>query len=261
MKKSFVRSALVTGALMAAALVPSVASAGMLTFNLNNSSGLSVAGNAGLQTAVSGPDTASVRISAWTLSGASGAGTVSVSTLGAYGANGVGATSTGEDGNNGTHTIDNQGSRDFIVLQFDRAVKLDMATFTPFALTLVNNNTDTDFTVGVGTTLAAWNAQPSLAGMSSAALTTMFGGTLFNYAGSNVTNSKALNPANAYGNIWLIGASFNNPDAIYDSFKLSNVTAINAPVPEASTWMLMIAGFGVVGGSMRRKSKGIYAVA
>jgi hypothetical protein len=261
MTKSFVRSALAAGALMAAAAVPSAASAGMLTFNLNNSAGLSVVSGAGFQTAVSGSDTANVRISAWTLSGASGAGTVSLSSLGTYGANGVGATSTGEDGNNGTHTLDNQGSRDFVVLQFDRMVKLDMATFTPFALTLVNNNTDTDFTVGVGNTIGAWNTQPSLAGMSSAALTTMFGGTLFNYTGSNATNSKALNTAGTYGNIWLIGASFNNPDSVFDSFKLSNVTAINAPVPEASTWMMMIAGFGVVGGSMRRRNKGVYAVA
>jgi hypothetical protein len=243
---------------MAAALVPASASAASFLFSLN---GVTVVSNAVTTSAVSGPDTLNVRVSAWTLSGASGAGTVSSASLGAYGAAGLGATSTGESGNDGTHTVDNQFNRDFLVFQFDKAVKLDMATFTPFALTLVNNNTDTDFTVGVGNTIGAWNTQPSLAGMSSAALTTMFGGTLFNYTGSNVTNSKALNTAGTYGNIWLVGASFNNPDAVFDSFKLSNVTAINAPVPEASTWMMMIAGFGVVGGSMRRRNKGVYAVA
>lgn len=41
---------------------------------------------------------------------------------------------------------------------------------------------------------------------------------------------------------------------MFDSYKLKNFKVVTAPVPESVTWMMMIAGFGVVGATMRRKT-------
>ena len=258
MNKSFTRNLLAAGALLASVAIPATASAATMLFGLT---GLTIQSGAGFnfttQTVTVGAETVKVRISAWSLSGTSGNGTVSSSTLGSFGS-GLGAISGGETATN-THTLDNQISRDFLVFQFDKSVKLVDALFTPFAL--AGNAADTDFTVGVGTTATAWNVQPALNGMTNAALTTMFGGSLAHYVGSNVANTKALNPSGTYGNMWMIGASFNNPDTVFDSYKLKNVTAVTAPVPESATWMMMIAGFGIVGATMRRKAAAVRAVA
>ena len=202
-----------------------------------------------------------VRISAWSLSGVSGAtGTLTAATLGEYGA-GLGATSTGEDGNSNTHTVDNEINRDFLVFQFDKSVSLVDALFTAFSLPSNTTNFDTDFTVGSGTTASAWTSTLALGGLTYAQLLTQLGNGINSYAGAASVNSttpaatQTLNPLNKYGNVWVIGSSFANPDSKYDAFKLSNLNAVSAPVPEASTWLMMIAGFGVVGAASRRQRK------
>jgi hypothetical protein len=59
--------------------------------------------------------------------------------------------------------------------------------------------------------------------------------------------------------VWVIGSSFANPDSKFDAYKLSNVQAVVA-VPESATWMMMIAGFGIVGAASRRKAAGRLSV-
>ena len=72
-------------------------------------------------------------------------------------------------------------------------------------------------------------------------------------------NTRGINPGNNVGNFWLIGASFDNPDRYYDGFKLKKLTYTVAPpppsVPEPGTWLMMILGFGLVGGVMRREKR------
>jgi PEP-CTERM motif len=261
MKKSFVRGALAAGALVASTLLPSVASAATVIFGLTGLTASGpAAGNFATQTISLGAGLGNVtmRVSAWSIAGTSGAGAMQTSILGIFGS-GLGATSSDENGSGNTHTLDNQNRRDFLIFQFDQAVRLDSATFTPFALS--GQSADTDFTVGFGTTGLASNAALNFNGASFSTLTSLFGGGLTNYAGASNTNTKSLSLANSYGNMWMVGASFANPDNALDSFKLSQLTAVTVPVPEASTWMMMIAGFGVVGASMRRKRAGLAQLA
>ncbi len=252
MKTSFIRCAYAAGALVAAAMVPAPASAA--TFGLlglsTNSGAFATQSSGGIN----------VRISAWSLSGVSGAtGTLSAALLGQYGS-GLGATSSGEDGNSNTHTVDNEINRDFLVFQFDKQVSLIDALFTAFSLPSNTTNFDTDFTVGSGTTGSAWTSTLALGGLTYAQLLTQLGNGINSYAGAASVNNatpaatQALNPLNKYGNVWVIGSSFANPDSKFDAYKLSNLNAVVA-VPESATWMMMIAGFGIVGAASRRQRK------
>jgi hypothetical protein len=253
MKKSFVRNLFTAGALVASASIPAAASAATVLFGLT---GLSTNSGAYATQSAGGIN---VRISAWSLSGTSGAsGTLQSSTLGEY-STGLGATSSDDSGSNNTHTIDNENRRDFLVFQFDKQVSLIDALFTAFSLPSNSTNFDTDFTVGSGTTGTAWTSTLALGGLTYAQLQAVLGNGINSYGGSASVNSatpaatQALNPAGLYGNVWVIGSSFANPDSKFDAFKLSNVNAV-AAVPESSTWMMMIAGFGIVGAAARRKT-------
>lgn len=44
-------------------------------------------------------------------------------------------------------------------------------------------------------------------------------------------------------------------------YRIANVSFIAAPVPEPGTWAMMIGGFGLAGGMLRRKRRGVAALA
>ena len=72
---------------------------------------------------------------------------------------------------------------------------------------------------------------------------------------TNGTSSRSFNNGafNAFSNVWVVGASTVNWDGRIDSFKLKSISYdVGAPVPEPATWMMLILGFGVIGGAMRR---------
>ena len=48
---------------------------------------------------------------------------------------------------------------------------------------------------------------------------------------------------------------------LYSQSNQSQIYLVNAPVPEAATWGMMIVGFGIVGASMRRRMKVTYKLA
>jgi hypothetical protein len=76
--------------------------------------------------------------------------------------------------------------------------------------------------------------------------------------GNSYDSYRNINPGNNIGNLWLIGASFNNPEGAWklDGFKLEKLTFEVPPsVPEPSTWLMMILGFGLVGGTMRAQRR------
>lgn len=252
MTTTIVRGACIAGALAVLALAPTIAAAATpITFSLT---GLPVQSSGGFKYVTQTVGGVKMRATAWSLSNQSGTGTVAKSTIGVY-SQGLGATSSGENGNGNTHTLDNQGQRDFIVFTFDRKVDLYSALFTAFNLS--GSVDDTDFTVGYANVGGAWNANPAINALSLAQLSTYFGGTLSNYAGNTLSNHAAtqlLSPGTQYANTWLVGASFANPDRNFDSFKLRTLKLQTAPVPESATWMMMIAGFGAAGVAMRRKT-------
>lgn len=243
-------SAVCAVALSTAVAVPSVRAA-TYVFSLTGSSSTNgTHANSRTFSTTSGGTTLNMRVTGWSLTSPTSLGLVQDSFLGIYGA-GLGVTSGDENGSGNTHTADNQNRYDFFVLQFDQAVSLVSGKFTPYSL---GNSLDTDATVGFGTTNTAWNSQPALNNTSYSTLSGVFNGGFSTLTGNGTTNTRLLNPAANIGNIWLVGAAFNNADRRVDSFKFSNLTVSgSSAVPEPATWAMMIFGFGMVGSAMRRR--------
>lgn len=147
-----------------------------------------------------------------------------------------------------SHTIDNSGRQDFIVIQFDKLVQLANANFK----TGWHGFNDTDATIGYLTSAAPFSTPVSLNGAPISSLSSY---NLFASGGmgNSGNNSRNINPDGNLGNVWLIGASFNNPEGSkkLDGFKFEKLSFSVAAVPEPSTWMMMILGFGFVGGALR----------
>lgn len=185
--------------------------------------------------------TNSVRVTGWSVNN----GHVENGALGRWSA-GVGVQNSSTDN---SHTVDNVGWVDFILLQFDTNVILDMVTFN----TGFDNMWDTDATIGVADLAGAWNITPSWDNQSVSVLSpfTFFHSGSVGYSGSN---TRGVNPNGLAGNAWIIAATSSNPDSLPDGFKIASVTfnPVGA-VPEPSTWALLILGFGLIGGAMRRR--------
>ena len=183
---------------------------------------------------------------------------ISKSYLGDYG-NGLGVTGSGDsNGANNLHTIDNVGQQDFIIIQFDRKVKLISATFTPFS---VDGSTDSDATIGVRNLASQTDLGPNAAinlttrNSLNALLGTQYGSN----STSTSANNRLLDPNNYIGRIWMIAASLQVTNQRYydnkkDGFKLKDVKVVTVGVvPEPATWLTMIAGFGFAGAAIRRR--------
>lgn len=157
------------------------------------------------------------------------------------------------DNHTNGHTIDNKGSYDFVVFQFDQVVEINSATLTAFK---IGSSTDLDLSVGIGNTNVAWN---SILGVSDIAALL---GTRTDIDRNSTTNNGGtytidINPNNLQGNLLFVGASFKSSDRD-DGFKIGKLNLSTLPpappaVPEPATWAMMIAGFGLVGAAMRRR--------
>jgi len=185
-----------------------------------------------------------------------------------------------------THQIDNFGnsagssSIDFIELDFSQAVTLgqvQQSAFESFNKTLTSQNiNDDDMSYGKGTKTTFSDGL--------AMTTSAFGGVLTSNIGNNgecststwkndgvtltgCNDTKTLNTSSASNSTtasttWFIAASILSNyggDGNPDSFKIASLTAYytlppvkQAAVPEPSTWMTMILGFGVAGTALRR---------
>ena len=185
--------------------------------------------------------TTSVRVSSWSIS----RGAIENARLGVF-RQGIGV-SNARRGD--SHTIDNGGSLDFLVLQFDRMVRLTDAEFR----TGFHNMNDTDATIGYANTVTDYLSQPALNGVSFSSLQAI--GNLYASNSASGNSIRNVNPDGFTGNTWLIGSSFDNPDGHRDGFKLRSIAFdtvdVSAPVPEPATWALMLLGFAAIGGAMR----------
>jgi PEP-CTERM motif len=102
-------------------------------------------------------------------------------------------------------------------------------------------------------------------------------GTAFNPA-TPIANALAVNDDFTAGNFnqsgftfaLLAGTSYFAVASGFDNFDFGDYTlAINGPgtviiggaIPEASTWAMIIAGFGIVGAALRRRRRSIVALA
>jgi len=240
------RSVAYSLALAAATVAPSIAQAAV-TFSFTGNSATSGAdANSAIFTGSDG--TTKVRASAWSISG----NTVFDSYLGVF-STGLGATSA-DDGNgaNNTHTIDNQNRLDFVLLQFNTAVKLESANFSTYAVG--GNTRDSDATIAYGTTATNWMAQPALNNANVSTLNSLFSGS-YTSLGNAAGGTRNINSGFS-GNLWLVGAVFVNDDRAIDAFKFGalKVTPTGA-VPEPATWAMMIGGFGAIGSAMRMRRR------
>ncbi len=141
-----------------------------------------------------------------------------------------------------SHTVDNNVSFldgfDFLLLEFDQEISLDKAGFA----TGWHGMNDTDATIGYGTL-----TQP---------ITSLAGFTFYESWGRGKSGDdvRTINPEGFVGNTWIIGASSSSKrDKYADGFKLSGVSynVVTPAVPEPSTWLMLILGFGFVGGMLR----------
>jgi hypothetical protein len=234
------------GAVAVAALftaVPAIAAPVTINFT-GNSLILGTDGNA--RSYSDAANTVNVRATAWSWDGS----TVRDSFLGAYGS-GLGVTSGDELGLLNTHVVDNQNRVDFVLLQFDQTVSLTSAVFNSFKVGL-NRVADSDATIAWGTLAGVWNQGLTFDNTDGKSLAKLFAGSA-DALDALPSASRALDLGTAAGNFWLIGANFENADRKIDGFKLGGVTLKTvAPVPEPSTWALMLAGFALVGVAMRR---------
>lgn len=229
----FNKSIFAAAMLAATALVPAAASATSFDFTGLNVNTSNTYGN--VRTFV-GSDGTKVEASAYSLNGS----TLSAAFLGQYvgGGNhqyGLGVTNSGNDN---THTIDNSGWTDFVVLQFDKMVSVSELGLYGFG--------DTDLTWAVGTT-----ATPFLSTLSFANYTALDNafGTFNSSAGSNSSSYATRSVNGTMGNLFLVAASTSGSN---DAFKLSSLTANVAAVPEPATWGMMMIGLGLAGAMMRR---------
>ena len=184
-----------------------------------------------------------VRVSGWSIYN----GVISKAQLGVW-PDGLGVKNGSGDN---SHTIDNSGYLDFILLQFDQTVELEKVRFW----TGWHGMNDTDATLGYTDSSLPFGTPPSLHGVSQAQLAdlNLYGSGGWGNSGDSF---REINLTGNVGNLWLVGASFNNPEGSrkLDGFKMDKLTFSFAPtsaVPEPSTWAMMLLGFLGLGAAMR----------
>ncbi len=254
----FAHVALAAGALVAA--VPAQAADFIIDTAVGKSGAAAIKTNTAYNsinytvTSTDNKQTLNVKATAWTR-GLDG--NYTASTLASWGASGLGVLQAGETTGNNLHTIDNFNGWEFVVLQFDKVVSLQSAVLNPFAIN-GNNYSDNDAFIA----RAAGNYNATMTSTMLNSITNGLGYDASKQAGDFWFNSNStkyntatqnynLSPDKA-GNVWIIGGSVNGPDNRNDSFKLNSIK-VTSGVPEPTTWMTMILGFGVVGAALRRR--------
>ena len=212
-----------------------------------------------------------VKATAWSIdrSGSSGTGDdiVTEATLKIW-SGGLGVRNKYESDTSPSHSIDNSGLVDFVMLQFNYDVDINSMTtgwvYDPAGYPLYDGDSDASLRVGAGpiSNPSTWNSTPELDGKkvfgstSGTELTDFLtmSNTSLNAPGDGIPGMRNVNTANEHGMMWLIGALYGSNES-NDYFKLDMLNVRVFPtIPEPSTWLTMILGFGFVGWSMRRKN-------
>ncbi len=232
-------------AVAAAFAVPQVASAQQIVFSGTSS------GTDGTDANIRSYSVGGVQVqaSAWSYNGS----TLQQAFLGQYGT-GIGVTNQNEgDGSaNSSHTVDNVGQQDFILLLFNQSVNIASARLTPYSVS--TTPVDNDAYISYATAALPFTNSPTAVPLASSVFASLLtNGT--NVSGNLVSPYTTLfGSAGHFGNVWVIGAARSNPDNNADGFKLTSVN-VTAAVPEPSSWAMMLLGFGGVGVAMRRRRK------
>jgi hypothetical protein len=244
MRGTFGKTALLAATGLAAAALSTAASAST-TFSMagNDSTSWGATGNTRTYTASDGQT--KVKVSSYTaVPGKNGSYTLQQSHLGAY-SPGLGVSASSSD----AHMVENKDGVDFLVFQFDRNVTVESAEFNVFSY----YGQDSDATIGVGSTNAAFNNPLVLTNWSQVSSYFTNGETSL---GTGTSGTRAINTAHASGNLLIVAAGIFGDLLNIDNFKLKSLTVnVNTPaVPEPATWAMMIGGFGLIGCAMRRRA-------
>jgi uncharacterized repeat protein (TIGR01451 family) len=141
-------------------------------------------------------------------------GTWNTAALGIYGSWGLGVIDNTEDGNSGSHRIDNSGLNNYVLLEFSESVVIDKA-----ALAYVDGG-DSDISVWVGNFNNPYTNHLNL----NSSVLNSFGFTEFNNGGSS-DRTADINANNIVGNAVVIAAKIGDTD---DSFKLKSLDFFKA---------------------------------
>lgn len=240
-----IRKSLALMALVTALTVAQPASAQQITFAGSSSATSGTAGNirsysiGGIQ----------VQASAWSYAGS----TLQTAFLGQY-SSGLGVTNSNEGtgSTSNSHTIDNVGQSDFVLLLFNQAVNIGSARLTPFDVSPTAD--DNDAYISYATAALPFTNVPTAVPLNSSVFASLLAHG-YNVSGNMVSpNLTSLNSTGLFGNAWIIGAARTNPDSRDDGFKLASIN-VTAAVPEPATWALMLVGFGAIGVATRRRRR------
>jgi hypothetical protein len=192
-----------------------------------------------------------VRVTGWSLETKSTGTYIRDSKLMVY-SGGLGVIADNDNnGSSNQHTIDNHGRKDFLLFQFDRDVMIVGATFNTYSV--LGYTKDSDAIFKYGNLNGNYKDPLSLNNKKVEVLDAMFAGSFKSLTTSQGNRTAPVNQDWKYGgDFWLIGADFANTDGRIDGFKLAAI----AVIPEPETWAMMIGGFGLVGGTMRRRAAG-----
>lgn len=248
MIRSTVRALALGASAAAVMLVAQSASATSYTFTLTSGGDSTVASKVFSSTVNN--STLDVRATAWhatPLNGYTGYDTIASAQLGLY-TPGLGVLSSGESSDGNYHQIDNVGGVDFVMLQFSQDVTIGSISRKVFPLAGVSpSDSDASYWADTGHQLGAasgWNGNVDLTRyyVNESTWTELPGGSSDNIATLGTAAAAAT---------WLVGADFFG--TLNDGFKIASLTANTAAVPEPASWATMLAGFGAIGGTMRRR--------
>ena len=141
-------------------------------------------------------------------------GTWNTAALGIYGSWGLGVIDGTEDGNSGSHRVDNSGLNNYVLLEFSESVVIDKA-----ALAYVDGG-DSDISIWVGKFNNPYTNHLTL----NNSVLNSFGFTEFNNGGST-DRTADINANNIVGNAVVIAAKIGDTD---DSFKLKSLDILKA---------------------------------
>ena len=237
----------VVAGLIAAGVIAAAAPASAAIFVMNlsvggSNVGGSSAGNVRTYTSTVGAETLTLQASAWTDAIDLNPDKTKRSFLGSYGG-GLGVTAPGEDGSNNTHTVDNVGRRDFVLLKFSTAVDLTSMYLSVYSIGV--GGPDSDATVFYRNGATA----PIHDGLSSAYFSQF---TSINVPGGSSSGTRVVGSGDTFADTWLVSAAMGGSN---DGFKLKSITLGTPAVPEPSTWAMMILGFGGVGATLRARRR------
>ena len=115
-----------------------------------------------------------------------------------------------------------------------------------------------DLTFTFGTPVAAFGIDIAtiargFSGSSSGAFVLTVNGTpyTYNYSGSTGFGFLGITTDTAFSSL-TITTSKNN-DSLFDNVRFGTLAAGTPAVPEPATWAMMVAGFGLAGGALRRR--------